>query len=127
MPVEMLALLVLVIAIGLWLDAMRQHDHALHEARQVCATHEVQLLDHSVGLSALKLRRHDGHLAWERHYTFEVSTDGSNRLNGSLWLRHRRLAGVSAAWLKRTTDARPIDATTNVTRLIDHISRDRLL
>src|SRR5690625_2554835 len=117
MPYEMLALLILVVAIGLWLDAMRQHDHALHEARRVCADHDVQLLDHSVGLSALKLRRHEGHLVWERRYSFEVSSDGSNRLDGSLWLRHGRLAGISAAWLKPATDAHPIHAGTRVTSL----------
>ncbi|HET7266657.1 MAG TPA: DUF3301 domain-containing protein [Oleiagrimonas sp.] len=127
MPVEMLALLVLVVAIGIWLDTMRQREHALHEARRVCADHGVQLLDHSVGLSALKLRRHDGHLAWERHYSFEVSTDGSNRVGGSLWLRHGHLAGVSAAWLKPASDARPIDADAKVTSLLDRIPRDRSL
>lgn len=127
MPYEMLALLILVVAIGLWLDAMRQHDHALHEARRVCADHDVQLLDHSVGLSALKLRRHEGRLAWERRYSFEVSSDGSNRLDGSLWLRHGHLAGVSAAWLKPATDAHTVHVGAKVTRLLDRISRDRPL
>lgn len=127
MPFEMLALLVLFIAIGIWLDTMRQHDHALHEARRVCADHDVQLLDHSVGLSALKLRRHDGRLVWERRYSFEVSTDGSNRLDGSLWLRHGRLAGISAAWLKPAADAHPMPVGTKVTSLLEHISRDRPL
>ena len=124
MLIELILLLALVLAIGAWLDAMRQHDHALHAARHLCTSHQVQLLDHTVGLSALKLRRHDGRLTLERHYTFEVSVGGNDRQPGALWLLHGRLAGVSAAWLK-PPDVRPLDARSAVTDLLERISHDR--
>lgn len=123
MLVEMLTLVVVFIAAGICLDTMRQHDHALHAAMKVCAAQGVQLLDHSVGLCALKLRRHEGHLVLERHYAFEVSLDGSDRHHGVLWLRRGQLAGVSAPWLK-PPDVQPLDARAAVTDLLERISHD---
>jgi hypothetical protein len=124
MPFELILLLALIIAVGVWLDTLRQHDHALRAARHLCTNHQVQLLDHTVGLSALKLRRHDGHLTLERHYTFEVSVSGNDRQPGSLWLLHGHLAGVSAAWLK-PPEVGTLDARTAVTDLLERISHDR--
>lgn len=123
MLTELLALLALVVAAGMWLDTMRQHDHALHTARRVCAAQGVQLLDHTVGLSSLKLRRHDGRLALERHYSFEISIDGSDRHRGSLWTLGGRLGGVSAPWLQQR-DASALDARTAVAELLERISHD---
>ena len=124
MPFELILLLVLIVAIGIWLDTMRQHDHAVQAAKHLCNNHQVQLLDHTVSLAALKLRRHDGRLTLERHYGFEVSIDGHDRQPGALWLLHGRLAGVSAAWLK-PADTRTLDARATVTDLLERISRDR--
>src|SRR5699024_891856 len=124
MPTEMILLLVFLVAIGVWLDTMRQHDHAVRAARQLCANHDVQLLDRTVGLAALKWRRHEGRLTLERHYACEVSVGGSDRQSGSLWLRHGRLAGVSANWLK-PPDGRTSDARAVVTDLLERISHDR--
>ncbi|HET6588300.1 MAG TPA: DUF3301 domain-containing protein [Oleiagrimonas sp.] len=124
MPFELILLLALIVAAGVWLDTLHQHDHALRAARRLCTNHQVQLLDHTVGLSALKLRRHDGRLALERHYSFEVSVSGNDRQPGSLWLLHGRLAGVSAAWLK-PPEADNLDARSAVTHLLERISHDR--
>ncbi len=124
MSYELLLLLVFIAGAGIWLDTMRQHDHALHAARRLCEHHGVQLLDHTVGLSALKLRRHEGRLTLERHYDFEVSASGNDRQPGTLWLRHGRMAGVSAAWLK-PTDVSGLEARAVVTRLLDRIGHDR--
>lgn len=125
MPSELILLLVFIAAAGIWLDTMRQHDHALYAARQLCERHDVQLLDHSVGLSALRLRRHEGRLTLERHYAFEVSINGSDRQPGSLWLLHGRLAGVNAPWLK-PPDVGNLEARAAVTELLDRISHDRM-
>ncbi len=123
MPIELFLLLALIVAIGVWLDAMRQHERALAAARRVCASQDVQLLDHTVGLTALKPRRHDGRLTLERHYTFEVSVNGSDRQKGTLWLRHGQLAGVRASWLK-PPDVRTLDARAAVTEMLERISHD---
>lgn len=124
MPYEMLLLLIMLAAGGIWLDTMRQHDHALHAASRLCERHGVQLLDHTVGLSALKLRRHNGMLTFERHYAFEISTNGTDRQPGSLWLIHGRMAGASAAWLQ-PADTSSLEARAAVTHLLDRISHDR--
>lgn len=123
MFVETLVLLILVVGAGLWLDTMRQHDHALQTAQRICTAHGVQLLDHTVGLNSLKLRRHDGHLALERHYSFEVSIDGSDRHRGTLCLVRGQLAGVNAPWLQQR-DASTLDARAAVAELLERISHD---
>ncbi|HEX7339890.1 MAG TPA: DUF3301 domain-containing protein [Rhodanobacteraceae bacterium] len=124
MPTEWLLLLAFAAVIGAWLDTMRQHDCALTAAQRICARHDVQLLDHTVSLVAIKLRRHDGRLTLERHYVFEVSLDGHDRHAGRLWLRQGRLGGVSAPWLK-APDVRTVDARAAVTELLERVSHDR--
>ncbi len=123
MPTELLALLILVVAAAIWLDTMRQHDHALRAAQNACAAHGVQLLDHTVGLSALKLRRHDGRITLERHYGFDISIDGRDRHRGGLWMIHGQLGGISAPWPK-PPDAAAMDARTEVADLLERISHD---
>lgn len=82
------------LALGLWLDALRQREHALRIARQLCKARGIQLLDETVGLAGLKLQRSDV-LHLERHYTFEVSLSGDDRHGGHLWIVASRMTGAS--------------------------------
>jgi hypothetical protein len=93
-----LLLLVLMIGVGAtWVEAMRMRERALAAARNLCAAHDAQLLDQSVGLSALRLRRRGG-WALECHDGLGFSLDGKDRHHGRLWLVRGQLAGVSAPW-----------------------------
>ncbi len=93
-----IALLVLIVAAAvLWVEASRGRELALAAAQRLCAAQDVQLLDQTVGLTGLRLRRRGG-WALERHYGFEVSLDGKDRHHGRLWLVDGRLAGVSTPW-----------------------------
>ncbi len=51
-----------------------------------CERYGVQLLDETVGLLALRLRHASGALRLERCYGFEVSIDGADREQASLWM-----------------------------------------
>jgi hypothetical protein len=99
MPNELILLLAVMAVIGLCLDAMRHRELALRAAQRVCTGQRIQLLDETVGLASLRLRRHSGLLKLERHYSFEVSVDGKDRHEGRLCLVDGRLANVTAPWL----------------------------
>jgi hypothetical protein len=81
-----LLLLVLLAIAGAWLVLSRARDQAIEEARWRCRQHGLQLLDETVGLSGLRLRRFRGRRSWERRYSFEVSIDGDDREAGHLWM-----------------------------------------
>jgi hypothetical protein len=79
-------LLVLVVIAVAWLRLSRARDRAIQEARSRCQQHGLQLLDETVGLSGLRLRRYGDQRVVERRYSFEVSIDGDDRETGHLWM-----------------------------------------
>ncbi|WP_266169851.1 DUF3301 domain-containing protein [Dyella subtropica] len=92
---DLMLLLALLGVIGLWLKLSRARELAMVEARRQCERHGLQLLDETVGLRTLRLRRLDGRRVWERSYSFEVSIDGNDREPGRLWVVEGRLTGLS--------------------------------
>ena len=83
---DLLILLALVAVVALWLKLSTARERAAAEARRQCDRYGLQMLDESVGLRALRLRRVDGRQRLERCYGFEVSIDGADREQASLWL-----------------------------------------
>lgn len=83
---DLLVLLALIAVIGLWLKLSAARERATVEARQQCERYGLQLLDETVGLRALRLRHVAGRRRLERCYGFEVSIDGADREQGSLWM-----------------------------------------
>lgn len=79
-------LLVLVLMAGAWLRLSRARDRAIQEASTRCQQHGLQLLDETVGLSGIRLRRIADRRVLERRYSFEVSIDGNDREAGHLWM-----------------------------------------
>ena len=75
-----------------WMGLTAARERAVAQASRLCSENDVQLLDQSVALSALRLYRHDGHLGVEVRYGFEVSLDGRTRQRGEIWMRGRRVA-----------------------------------
>lgn len=66
-----------------WYDAMRALERARTAARQRCDTLGLSLLDDTVVLKRLRLRRRDdGQLTFWREYRFEFSGDGHSRHGG---------------------------------------------
>ncbi|BDU20469.1 DUF3301 domain-containing protein [Dyella sp. GSA-30] len=92
---DLFLLLALLTIVGLWLKLNRAREQATAEARQQCLRHGLQLLDETVGLRSLRLRRVGGRLGVERCYSFEVSIDGDDREPGRLWLIGTVMTGLS--------------------------------
>ncbi|MGH8041669.1 MAG: DUF3301 domain-containing protein [Rudaea sp.] len=95
--------IVLLLALWLWQNALRARERARELARALCARAGVQLLDETVAVRRMRLRRIPGEgLRLERCYGFEISIDGADRRRGSLNL----LAGEIVSW------DLPVDAAT---------------
>ena len=92
---NLLLLLVLGAIVGLWMKLSVARERAVQEARRQCLQHGLQLLDETVGLRGVRLRRVNGLRMIERCYGFEVSVDGHDREPGRLWMIGNALSGLS--------------------------------
>jgi hypothetical protein len=99
----MLLLLGFCAVVALWLKLSVARERAVDQARQLCQQHGLQLLDESVGLRALRLRRINGLRRIERGYGFEVSIDGDDRQPGRLWMIGRELTGLSLPTVEKVS------------------------
>lgn len=89
---DLFVMLLLCGLVASWMGLTAARERAVAQASRLCGEHDIQLLDQSVALSALRLYRHDGHLGVEVRYGFEVSLDGRTRQRGQIWMRGRRVA-----------------------------------
>jgi hypothetical protein len=92
---DLLLLLALGGIVTAWMKLSRARELAVVAARRHCELHGLQLLDETVGLRAIRLRRLDGHRRLERGYGFDVSTDGDDREQGRVWMIGQRVSGLS--------------------------------
>ncbi|MBB3229052.1 hypothetical protein FHW69_003701 [Luteibacter sp. Sphag1AF] len=81
--------------IGAWLKLTRAREVAAREAQALCQRHGLQLLDQSVGLRGIRLRRFGESRRLERCYGFEVSVDGQTREPARLWMAENVMTGFS--------------------------------
>jgi len=77
--------LLVLAAFYFWHNALRAREQERALAQALCARAGIQLLDQSVALRRVSLRRIPGEgLRLLRCYRFDVSTDGNDRRHGSL-------------------------------------------
>ncbi|TAL95004.1 MAG: DUF3301 domain-containing protein [Rhodanobacter sp.] len=107
---NLLLLVVLGATVGLWLKLSVARERAVREARQQCLLHGLQLLDETVGLRSLRLRRVNGLRRVERCYGFEVSLDGHDREPGRLWMIGDALSSLSLPTIELLPPASDADA-----------------
>lgn len=81
--------------IWLWMGAMAARERAILIGQRLCREAGVQLLDQSVALRRLRLRRTAGGLTAARRYAFEVSMDGADRIGGHIDMLGDRLQSWS--------------------------------
>jgi Protein of unknown function (DUF3301) len=82
---SMLPLILILLGFYIWQNALRARDRARVLSHNLCARVGVQLLDQTVALKRLRIQRIPGEgLRVRRCYGFELSTDGQDRLRGSL-------------------------------------------
>lgn len=88
-------LLALVAGVAYWAGAMRSQERARHAGGQACRQQGVQLLDDTVALTRIRLRRDaGGRVALQRDYRFEYTPDGDTRFGGSVRLFGGRVVQV---------------------------------
>jgi Protein of unknown function (DUF3301) len=93
-----LLMLMIATAIGLayWSSARAATERAIALGYQACQAAGVQLIDHTVHATGLRLRRgENGWLGFERTFRFEYSEDGTDRHIARLVLRGDRLVAFS--------------------------------
>ena len=84
---SLIVLVVLLFVIWFWQNALRAKEAALRECKTLCKEHQMQLLDETVSLKKLRLRRNeDGRVNFYRIYTFEYNLDGNTRHVGEIIL-----------------------------------------
>ena len=108
---NLLLLLLLGSMVGLWLKLSVARERAVQEARRQCQQHGLQLLDETVGLRGVGLRRVHGQRRIERCYGFEVSIDGNDREPGRLWMIGSALSRLSLPTITLAAKASPARPT----------------
>jgi len=85
--VEIIGVLLLIALLALaWMTNSRARELATDGCRRACHAYEVQMLDGTVGLSAIGVSRLYGGLRWRRNYSFSFSRDGFSRETGTITL-----------------------------------------
>ncbi len=102
----LLLLLLLAVVVAMWLKLSAARERAVQEARRQCEKHGLQLLDETVGLRGVRLRRANGLRVLERCYGFEVSVDGDDRQPGRLWMIGSSITSLSLPTVMRQTAER---------------------
>ncbi|MGB1239120.1 MAG: DUF3301 domain-containing protein [Pseudomonadales bacterium] len=89
--------MIAVIGAGLyyWFSAQKVRELALATARAHCQKMDLQLLDGSVSLRSLGIKRgRSGTLALVRKYRFEFSSTGAERYNGHLSMLGQKVIDI---------------------------------
>lgn len=98
-------LFLILLVIGFWFDTQRTHIIARAFCKRVCQELRLQLLDDTVALIHIRLKRNArGNLTFQRTYTFEVTEQGGNsRHTGTILMRGKVLEMVDLpGYMKRT-------------------------
>ncbi len=78
-----------------WYDSMQAREQAIALGKRQCQNDGLQLLDETVSLSSLRLRRNsDGQVAFRRVYEFEFSDNGDNRRTGNVTMLGRHAESI---------------------------------
>lgn len=89
---EILLIISMLFGAWYWLDSISSREAAIHTGRDLAQRWNLQLLDETVSCSKLRLGRNSrGRAKIMRTYEFEVSTNGSDRLECNLVLLGKQL------------------------------------
>jgi hypothetical protein len=89
---EIFLLIVVIAAAWFWLDSIAVRETAINRGRDLADRYDLQLLDETVACTRLRLGRNSrGRIQLMRTYDFEVSANGSDRLECNLVLLANQL------------------------------------
>ena len=88
-------LFILGLVVIIWLESLKVREFVIARCQLVCKEAKLQLLDQTVALVALSVRRSvDGALKIHREYKFEVSADGVTRYAGFVNLMGKQILSI---------------------------------
>lgn len=88
----------LVLGLWYWIRARDIKDHAYHSARRYCEKMDLQLLDQTVALKAVKpARSASGLIQLRRRYVFDFSSTGEDRYEGEIRLLGAKVEEIKLA------------------------------
>jgi Protein of unknown function (DUF3301) len=86
-PLEISLLIVAIVAAWFWFDSIGVREKAVETGRDLAGRCDLQLLDETVACTRLRLGRNNrGRVQLMRTYDFEVSANGTDRLQCNLVL-----------------------------------------
>lgn len=89
---EITLLVILVFCAWFWLDSIAKREIAVQFGRELASRCQLQLLDETVACHHIRLGRdNSGHAQLVRRYEFEVSANGSERMQCHLTLLGKQL------------------------------------
>lgn len=92
---DVILFLVLLSLFLYWLDSIRAKEIASGYARNLCIKSQVELLDETVSIKKLRLRRNSsGRMVFYREYQFEFTSTGEYRYKGRVALSGKHLLGT---------------------------------
>jgi hypothetical protein len=92
---EWAGVILLLLTGWLWWDGTRKRELAVQAARHVCQRAGVQLLDDTVALNGMRLRRdQQQRVQIGRDYAFEYTDTGDNRMPGRVYLLGERVLDI---------------------------------
>jgi hypothetical protein len=107
---ELLATAGLAALAWFWWDGLRKREIAIAAARTACQRAGVQLLDETVALARMRLRRDENQRArLYREFAFEFSDTGDNRQPGRVYLLGNRLLDINLILAARPESPPPSD------------------
>lgn len=89
---DLILIIILLAAFAFWWDSRRTSELALRYCQHLCRQSSVQLLDASISMQRMWLRRSNNWVQICRLYTFEFSGDGDSRRQGYIVLLGRNVA-----------------------------------
>lgn len=96
MPTLLILMILGAMGFAFWSASRAAAERAIQLGGEACRTAGVQLIDHTVHATGLRLHRgEDGRLGFERSFRFEYSEDGTDRHIARLVLRGHRLVSFS--------------------------------
>ena len=81
----LIILLLLGLGAWFWADSMRAREVAVRYCKQKCEKEGWEFLDQTVEMKKMWPRRNGrGRLQWRREYAFDYSTNGADRIEGTV-------------------------------------------
>lgn len=82
---EILIIIIILMVIVSWYGGIEAREIATFHAQLLCNSRGFMVLDQTVALARMRLRRDSsGHIRIKRDYLFEYTDDGDSRLSGAV-------------------------------------------